>query len=132
MKTKTTTSRQTREEVIDELGMLEMDILRMKPKVERAKVLKLLVQSWGVKLDAEASAIYDGYAFSVELSSRDYERAISDMEQLFRLFGKKKFLALCAMTLKNIDANLTPEESALVVTKERTGSRTVRVMQRAA
>lgn len=129
---KQTVPTQTRQEVVDELGILEMDLLRMKPKVERAKLLKLIVQSWGVGLKPEASAVYDGHAFSVELSAREYERAISDMEQLYKLFGKKKFLALCAMTLKNIDANLTPEEVGTVVTKERTGSRTVRVMQRAA
>jgi hypothetical protein len=117
--------------VIDEAGRLDAELAAVEPKRARLKLLKEIIAARAGNLQPEESPFYDGEEFSALVSAIENETAISDMEAVFRMLGKPKFLDLCSMTLKNLREHLTTAQFAIVTKKARTGSRSVKLLSRA-
>lgn len=116
--------------VIDELGRLEAEIDKLKPKVERAKVLDREIAQWCDHLPPDQEKAIDGEHYAAVVSRRDNQRRIVSLGKIFRTVGQAKFLEKCTLTLKALDSLIHREKQAGFVTEERTGKRTVKLVRR--
>lgn len=130
-KTKQTAEDRLRARLIDQAGALEAELADLKKKSKLLTELKKRIVALADPYPAAQGILLDGDQYAASVSAQEYERAISDMEAVFRTLGEDLFLSLCSMTMKNLEANTTPEEIEKLVTKERTGPRTVTLLKRA-
>jgi hypothetical protein len=124
--------------LVDELGQIEREIAReyaatamkvgSKPGragAIRAEILKLYE-------DAQADVPFsiEGEAFAAMLAARTNQTCITAMAKVAKLLGRERFLAAATVTLGTLRKELTPQELAACTKTERTGPRSLSVVER--
>jgi hypothetical protein len=117
--------------VVDELGQLEQNIAPMKDLEKRASELRAQVRGWFPKLDPAKSASVEGHKFICTVGSKENQRTIKDIYEVFKLAGSYEFLQRCTFTLKALK-EIAPADKFEALTEEgRTGTRPVKTFAKA-
>lgn len=74
----------------------------------------------------------DAYRLKVGEQAEQQQLVEGGLKQVLEFVGQDKFLAMCGVTLKELERALSAEQYALVVVKSRTGKRTITVVPKAA
>ena len=84
------------------------------------------------ELEADDDATLEelGGVFRLELGRKGTSRRIADTQKLRELMGDELFFQCATVTLKDVDAYLTPPQRAEVLEETRTG-RTLKLIKRA-
>jgi hypothetical protein len=130
-KTKAQQEEFRRKTLIDELGCIQMRLQAAKVDEARQKVIKAEILSWFPGLANDQGHIEPGEGFQAVISAKELERAI-DKEAAAELLGTAKYIEISSLTLTALQANVAAHEADKLITTTRTGSRTVKAVQRAA
>jgi len=111
--------------IIDEFGELERRLKVQKPERDRHKALEAEIVAWYRDEPAEESFVAEGTLYSVRISARAKKRTIFNLDKVFRLLGKIKFLSLASIPLSAVDRELPDADHSTFLKEERSGSRSV-------
>lgn len=118
--------------LIDEYGDLDAKVTLFKPTLNRHEEVRKLIQGNFVASLAGASYTEHGTRFTCIVGPRENERKITDMRKLAKIL-KDRFFAICSVALKKLDAEgLSDEQLKGLVTQDRTGTRSVKVVPKSA
>lgn len=117
--------------IVDELGALELELAPLKPKIARLELLKKALRANYADSPAAESFLAEGDRFAVAVGERGMESAVNNIK-LFQSIGVKPFVSLAHFTLKALEGQIEPSVMLAVVTKEQTGTRTLKVVEKAA
>jgi hypothetical protein len=117
-----------RADVITRLYVAEAKCARFKPTLDARDELRKEVQSWYADADPFESFEAAGGDYIAVVGPRENQSKISDMEGLFKRLKRGVFLSLCTITLKKLEAVIPSEELSKYVTQDRTGWRSVKVV----
>jgi hypothetical protein len=128
------TPKETKEHkaLVDELGSLDQELARLKPKVDRAKWLREVIAGWFVDEKPEAALLADGDKYSAIVSAMGNKRTVTSIVALRKRLGDREFMAHCSIGLGVLDELLTTEELPEFVSTERSGARSVKTVAKAA
>ena len=112
----------------DEFGSLDQQIALLKPAMKRHDVLRKMFQDRYSLSDPAQSFSLPGRKFTVQVGPRNEERQVISIGNVFALLKKDVFLRACSITLKKLEALVTPEQLETLVRKARTGTRPVDVV----
>jgi hypothetical protein len=118
--------------LVDELGSLDAELARLKPKIDRAKWLRDVIAGWYTDEAPEAAMMADGNQYSAIISAMGNKRSVISIAAVKRRLGEREFMAHCSIGLGVLDELLTVEELPEFVTSERTGPRGVKTVAKAA
>jgi hypothetical protein len=114
--------------IVDEFGRLDTELAGFKPRIARHEQLRKQIQSWYDEENAEHSFLAEGKEYVLEVTARANERKILSMAEVKRRLGLARFLKLCKFPLGVLDEIIPPAEQSPLVSIERTGNRSVRVI----
>jgi hypothetical protein len=101
---------------------------KLKPLKEAEKKLQAKIDE--LELDDDVEGVLEhGAEFEVTIGKRGSARSIADMKAVRAMMGDELFMKLATVTLKDIDAYLTPPEREKVLTVART-SRSLKLARR--
>ena len=118
-------------QLIDEYGDLDAKVTLFKPTLVRHEETRKLIQVCYGASAADQSFIEHGARFTCIVGQRENERKITDMRKLAKLL-KDRFFSICSVPLKKLDAELPADQHIGLVTQARTGTRSVKVVPKAA
>lgn len=121
-------TKQERAKLVDEYAELDRAIAPWKPKIARHKELRETITGWYDELPAADTFEAKGKKHTVRVSPREYQRRILSMGKVKAKLGLKRFLELCSFTLKHLDAHIPTSEQTALVTRERTGHRSLEII----
>jgi hypothetical protein len=126
-------------EKIDLVGQLAADaepiIAQIKTLQEKLKPLAAARAALDLEIaEIEVADDYDdhvelGEGFKAEIGKKGSSRSISDLDKVKKLMGTVTFMKVATVTLKDIDAYLTPPEKAQCLTTTR-GARSCKIIKR--
>lgn len=124
------TSKQLKENraIVDELGALDSELARLKPKIDRAKYLRDVIVSWYVDEKPEAAMLAEGTEYSAIVSAMGNKRSVISIKDVKRRLGETEFMQHCSIGLGVLDEILSVEELPEFVKTERTGPRSVKTV----
>jgi RNA processing factor Prp31 len=127
------TSKQLKEKqgIVDELGALDSELARLKPKIDRAKYLRDVIVSWYADEKPEAAMLAEGTQYSAVVSAMGNKRSVISIKDVKRRLGETEFMQHCSIGLGVLDEILSVEELPEFVKTERTGPRSVKTVPRA-
>lgn len=112
----------------DELGQIQAELAPVRGKITREEKLKKLLREQADTdgIAATVGTFYRGAEFTASVGERAEERNF-ELLKVYRASKMKpaEFLALCSMTLKNVEKVLSDEQQKELITKAATGSRKV-------
>jgi hypothetical protein len=121
--------------VVDEFGSLETELApqlaALKPKTKRYDELRKLIASWYEAEPAESDFQAPGVEFTAIIEARGFQRRITDMKRLAKILTHALFFEHCSFALGKFDTLVGDKHPDLVV-NERTGTRAVAVIKKAA
>lgn len=127
-----------RAELIDISGVLTQAVsdwkdqeALFKPTKDLFDAAKELIEKKYEKQPAEQAYTEDGKHYTVIVGPRSNERKIVDMPAIAERL-KERFFALCSMPFKKLDVEIPPDQQTGLVTQERTGDRTIKLVRKAA
>lgn len=113
-------------EIFDEFGTLDLEESQDEPRKERLKLVKEHIIRMAEAEPAAAPVIYDGAAFTLQLTPRAIDREVKSPEKLYKYivskWGVKRLWQLCKFqmgALKDLDRR------AEFVSESQTGTRRV-------
>ena len=112
--------------IVDEYGTLAAEVMPWKQKVTRVEELAKIIRSWHAEDDAEATFTVSGKRYQAALGVKQLCTRI-DIKEAWRAMGRKQFLLAATLTLKALEAHLPADKVATLVSKERTGTRSLQV-----
>jgi hypothetical protein len=115
-----------RESIVDEYGALVEELAPFKGKQSRVEELAKVIRSWFADADAELGAVATGTKYEAVLGAKQLTTLIG-INAAFALLGKAKFLQAASLTMKALEAHLQPSALSSIISKARTGSRTLLV-----
>lgn len=127
--------------LVDELGALEQKIqcdqALLAPSLKRASELRSQIQKRFETAPAELPQVLEGKEFLVELTAKEFQRKITNKKRAFALLKKyaklDELIAVITIPLKEaVDKFIPAAEHPEFLTKERTGSRDLKVLRKAA
>jgi hypothetical protein len=118
--------------LVDELGSLDQELARLKPKLDRAKWLREVIAGWYADEKPEAAMLAEGNAYSAIVSPMGNKRTVTSMIAVRKRLGDREFMAHCSIGLGVLDELLTVEELPEFVESERSGPRSVKTVAKAA
>jgi hypothetical protein len=113
-----------RSALVDEYGDLAAELAPFKHKQSRLDELAKIMRGWYAGEAAELPFTAAGERYQAVLGAKSVQSHI-DITAAWRALGRKKFLLAASVTLKALEAFLQPEQLSALVTKERTGSRSL-------
>ncbi|MDP9171498.1 MAG: hypothetical protein M3N54_12835 [Acidobacteriota bacterium] len=117
--------------VADELGALEHELAPLAAKVDRALALRTQIRSWFEAQAADEGYLVNGKHYAVAVGEKSNETHITSKPKLEQLLGRARYRELAHFTLKSL-AFLSPLELSTISAKTRTGSRSIKVLAKAA
>lgn len=112
--------------MVDELGSLEQELLPIEGKLERVKALRAAIREAHADQPGEKDFAIDGKHYAAALGPCALESKL-DLPKLFKRIGKLAFVKHATFALKHL-ANFDPAIAAECVTRERTGTRPLKVL----
>jgi hypothetical protein len=91
----------------------------LKPLKEAETALHAAIDEFDFKDDIE-DHLERGEKFMVAIGPRGSKRSVKDMALVKATLGQKLFMEIASVTLKDLDAYMTPPQLALVLKTERT------------
>jgi hypothetical protein len=130
--------KQERAGVLDELGRLLKEIAaehaalhkKLGTKMERAAMLEAQVLGWYATSSAHVPFAPEGQAFVALVSARTNVTIITNMLRVQKLLGAEKFRHTCKVGIGELRKLLTQEQLAACTRTERSGPRTLRVVEK--
>ena len=124
------TSKQLKENraIVDELGALDSELARLKPKIDRAKYLRDVIVSWYADEKPEAAMLAEGTEYSAVVSAMGNKRSVISIKDVKRRLGETEFMQHCSIGLGVLDEILSVEELPEFVKTERCGPRSVKTV----
>jgi hypothetical protein len=113
---------------VDELGMLEKEFAPHEFKARRIAELRVAIRAVYAAQPADHAFEAKGAEFAVILGPKGNERSV-DVVQLARLIPAKLLAAFASVTLKALEAHVSPGIAARVISAERTGARPLRILE---
>lgn len=110
---------------VDRYGELQRKVIAFRPTLSEYESLGKEIQAWFANDPADKPLLAEGARYQLQLSARELQRAITDMKKVRRLMGAEKFIELCSMALKHVDALIDASKHDLFLRAERTGHRKI-------
>lgn len=101
---------------------------QLKPLKDAEKALQETLDS--LDLDDDATSEELGALFRVEIKAKGSSRSINDLNRVREMLGDEVFFSIATVSLKDVDAYLTPPQKEEVIDTERT-KRGYKVIERA-
>lgn len=121
-------------EIADELGSLEKEygvlVAPFEGKMRRLELLRKMIRDL-CPAPAAVRWVAVGKRFDVELGPKANARKV-DLFKLLKLVGVKLFLQVASVSLTALEEKVKPETIALVVTEDRTGTRSIKILEHGA
>jgi hypothetical protein len=121
----------TLEALIDELGCVQQRLAAANVDKTRESELKAAILAEFPDLPAAMSKIADGKGFQVVIGPKDNVRQISKAAIIERL-GKTQYVQHSSITFTKLEELLGKDDVEKMCVRERTGSRSVKTVARAA
>lgn len=115
---------EVRRKVVDEYGDLVAELAPWKQKLSRRDDLAKIIREWFSDSDAGVSHTIAGAKHEVVLGEKQLVTRI-DTAKVWSMLGRQKFLEICSLTMKAIEAHLPAAALAVLVSKDRTGTRSL-------
>ncbi|HLG97193.1 MAG TPA: hypothetical protein VKX49_12850 [Bryobacteraceae bacterium] len=118
--------------LVDELGDKMTAVALFKAETQnRCDELKSELLLRYDEASAETSYVVKGERHVIELSAKRNERQVLDMWKLYRAVKMKlkEFLSYCKVSMTFVDSRLDPDQQEGVVYQERSGPRSVKLIQ---
>jgi hypothetical protein len=106
---------------IDLLGELRRRIAEFKPVVDQEKKLTEMLLKRAEKWKPDQTGEDQGALYIMRTGPRSEKQVVRSYLKIFRWLKQKKFLELSSITFEALKANLTAEQYAAVIEKQRTG-----------
>lgn len=117
-------------EQIDELGALEKRVLPFRADLTRIEQLRKAVRGHFDASPASEPFEARGARFTALIGARAEQRSVNPLK-LIKAIGLKLYASLCTPTLAALEANVSADVIANVVTSAPTGARSVKTFERA-
>jgi len=118
--------------LVDELGTLDAELARLKPKIDRAKWLREVIAGWYADEKPESAMVANGDKYQAIVSQMGNKRSVISIKEVKRRLGETEFMQHCSIGLGVLDEILTVEELPQFIKTERTGPRSVKTVAKAA
>jgi hypothetical protein len=131
-------------EDIDKLGAVQQDaekvMARIKALTNDLAAYKIAMKGLQERItlaydeadaDPDAEGVEQGVEYLCEVGKKGNSRKITDIKQLRKVMGDETFFKVASVTLKDIDAYLTPDQVSKVLTTDRT-ARGIKIEKRKA
>lgn len=115
-------------QLADELGSLEKELAPFAQKIARIKQIEKALRA-ACPVSPDSPWTVDGVRFSVVLSSCANMRGF-DVADLIKRIGAKAFSLFASCTLTALEANVTPEICAAVISSKPVGPRTIQTFEK--
>jgi hypothetical protein len=116
--------------VVDEIGDLEAELAPWKQKTARLEALRKSLRDHYASEPADATFEVHGTRFLTLVGPRAAQRLVN-CASLFKLIGQKRFLAICAVTLKALEEACKLDVVLACVETSDTGPRTMKTFAKA-
>jgi hypothetical protein len=116
---------------IDELGALEQRLLPFLPDIKKMELLKQQIRSHFDASPAAEAFQASGDKYTVMLGPKALTRSINPAK-LIRAIGLKVYASISKVTLRDLEASVSKEIVAGVVTADNTGTRSLKIFARSA
>ena len=110
-------------QIIDEFGEIERQLVPYRHLVSKREDLRKKIEAHTNESPAEETLVLEGNVYRVIAGPRAIRRAITNMLEMFKRIGQKKFFEICTVSLTKLDA-LAIDTSGLV-SEDRLGPRTL-------
>ena len=114
-----------RRKLVDEYAALQSTLAPHRAAIAREKVLEAEFRAWAEGMDPKASPRFGGNSHEVFLSPAGNQTQIVSTAEVFKQMGKARFLALCSITLKAVEAALGTELYRQLTRITQTGPRRI-------
>jgi hypothetical protein len=106
---------------IDLLGELRRRIAEFKPVVDQEKKLTEMLLKRAEEWKPDQTGEDQGALYIMRTGPRSEKQVVKSYQKISRWLKQKKFLELSSITFEALKANLTAEQYAAVIEKQRTG-----------
>lgn len=125
----------SREQIIDEFGEVDRQVLGFKPTLARHKALQAQILGWYLDLPGDQTITAEGKLYTVQVGMRENKRTLTNVKRAFRMIqkaiGLDDLLGLITLPLKAIDQHIAIADQRTIVKQERTGPRDLTVVAKA-
>ena len=111
--------------LVDEYGELCRQLDQHAPLYARAKTIEKQLRAHVEPMPGDAGVTLEGKLWNVQFSACKEERSVTNMQRLYKLLGRVKFITLAKMNLADIDRETTPEQQKTFLERAFTGGRTL-------
>lgn len=118
-----------RRAVVDELGDLLVSTAPHKANFARLEALKKTIRDWFVDDDPAESFVAHGDNYEATLGPKGNQTVIEDMQAVYDAMGHDAFLKTCAITIGNLEKELSAGRAAALTAIVQTGPRPLAVTE---
>ena len=118
--------------LVDEYGETTRQLDQHAPLYARAKAIEKKLRAHVEPMPGDAGVTLEGKLWNVQFSACKEERSVTNMQRVYKLLGKVRFIALASIKLADIDRETTVEQQKTFLQRAFTGGRTLSTVLREA